>query len=103
MTLIPQYQSNLWHFVNKAFSSVIAIHGLGADPDWSWKDKASGVSWIRDTHMLPSAIPNARILRFGYDAKWWGEGSVRARIPDLAKNLLHDILNEPERKVFCSH
>lgn len=57
--------------------------------------------------MLPSAIPNARILRFGYDAKWWGEGSVRARIPDLANKLLRGILNEPERKVsipaMCKH
>jgi hypothetical protein len=82
-------------------SSVICVHGLGADPDWSWRDKSSGVSWIKHPEMLPAAIPNARILRYGYDAKWWGqESAIKSRVPDLAVELLHDLKNEPDRTVF---
>jgi hypothetical protein len=53
--------------------------------------------------MLPAAIPNARILRYGYDAKWWGqESAIKSRVPDLAVELLHSLKNEPDRTVFLS-
>lgn len=86
---------------NRNVSSVICVHGLGADPDWSWRDKSSGVSWIKHPEMLPAAIPNARILRYGYDAKWWGQDSaIKSRVPDLAVELLHDLKEEPDRRVL---
>jgi hypothetical protein len=82
---------------NRFVSSVICVHGLGADPDWSWRDKSSEVSWIEHPEMLPAAIPNARILRYG----WWTQDSaVKSRVPDLAVELLHDLKNEPDRRVF---
>ena len=37
--------------------------------------------------MLPSAIPNARIMHFGYDSMWLGHNPVRTNIRVIANNL----------------
>jgi len=66
---------------------VVAVHGLGAIPEITWKEKMSGVNWLKDKAMLPSAIPNARIMRFGYDSMWLGRNPVRTNIRVIANNL----------------
>ena len=76
---------------------MIAVHGLGAIPEITWKEKTSGVNWLKDKAMLPSAVPNARIMRFGYDSMWLGRNPVRTNIRDIA-NKLHKAL-VLERKV----
>ena len=76
---------------------MVAVHGLGAIPEITWKEKTSGVNWLRDKAMLPSAIPNARIMRFGYDSMWLGRNPVRTNIRAIA-NLLQEAVVW-ERKV----
>ncbi|CCA68763.1 hypothetical protein PIIN_02625 [Serendipita indica DSM 11827] len=48
--------------------AIVAIHGLDGHRERSWtheKDE-SQILWLRD--LLPSDVPNARILVYGYDA-----------------------------------
>ncbi|OBT98272.2 hypothetical protein VE01_03137 [Pseudogymnoascus verrucosus] len=49
---------------------IIAIHGIAAHPDETWCK--GGVNWLSDESMLRSAVPNARILRYGYQSTWYG-------------------------------
>lgn len=44
--------------------------------------------------MLPAIAPNARIMRYGYESQWFGEGSVRQKASTLAQRLLLALLRE---------
>ncbi|KAL8744866.1 MAG: hypothetical protein Q9190_002940 [Brigantiaea leucoxantha] len=48
---------------------IIAVHGLNGHWEKTWSTDL-GVFWLRD--LLPKAIPNARILSYGYDARTHG-------------------------------
>ena len=48
-------------------TSVIAIHGIGADADETWK--TNGVSWLKQPEILPDAAPTARTMPFGWESK----------------------------------
>lgn len=48
-------------------SSIVAIHGLNGHREKTWT-AANQVNWLRDANMLPSIVPNARIMSWGYDA-----------------------------------
>lgn len=77
--------------------SIVAVHGIGATPERAWCEKNSKIDWLKDETMLPSAIPEARILRFGYDSQWLGRDPVRTSIVAIANKLLAAL--EPLRKV----
>ncbi|KAJ5733685.1 TPR-like protein [Penicillium malachiteum] len=55
---------------------VIAVHGLGANVDWSWtwKDREgrseNHVNCLTDSNMLPSVIPRSRIMVYNYHSRW---------------------------------
>jgi len=70
-------------------SRIIAIPGLGADPEYTWKK--SKVHWLRDANMLPKKIPHAKISVFQYQSQWFGKGSVDERIDNVANKLLHSL------------
>ena len=73
--------------------SIIAVHGIAADPKRTWiKD---GVDWLADEEMLPMAIPNARVFRFGYESEWLGSKAVQVKISTIANHLLQAL------KVIC--
>jgi hypothetical protein len=38
--------------------------------------------------MLPSVAPQARIMRYGYQSQWFGEGAMRQRASTIARRLL---------------
>ena len=46
-------------------TSIIAIHGLDGHREETWTTDEE-VLWLRD--LLPSDLPNARVLTYGYDA-----------------------------------
>lgn len=67
---------------------IVAVHGLGAIPDITWKERKSGINWLSHETMLPSATPEARILRFGYDSLWMGKTPIRTSLSTIAYKLL---------------
>lgn len=48
--------------------SLVAIHGLNGHALETWTHKQSRVMWLRD--LLPQALPNIRIMTYGYNAKF---------------------------------
>jgi hypothetical protein len=53
------------------------MHGLDAQSPKTWiawekeDDPSSGdVDWLRDKHMLPSSLPDARILTYDWNANY---------------------------------
>lgn len=90
------------------FCSTVAIHGLGADPEWTWRrqrrkqDKSlcssggshageesdSHVSWLRD--FLAEDFPTARVMTFGYNADWIGR-SLKVTADERGIDLLNSI------------
>lgn len=83
-------------------SSIIAVHGLGANPDHAWvrhKDTSAGlqkdVRWLTD--LLPQTFReyrpsiSARVFCFNYQSAWLGPRLSKNRLEDLATRLLDDI------------
>lgn len=83
-------------------SSIIAVHGLGANPDHAWvrhKDVAAGlekdVRWLTD--LLPQTFRDyqpsisARIFCFNYQSAWLGPQLIRNRLENVATRLLDGI------------
>ena len=78
-------------FVNSFRNSIIFIHGLTGDRERTWRAKTATAPWPQS--LLPSKIPNARILTFGYDAyvaDWKGVVSNN-RIGNHSMNLITSI------------
>jgi hypothetical protein len=82
---------------------IVAVHGLGAIPDITWRDNKSGVEWISNPEMLPKSTPEARIMRFGYDSLWFGEEPIRTTLSTIADNLLRALQREREVKCFSPY
>ncbi|CAG7849810.1 SubName: Full=Related to kinesin light chain {ECO:0000313/EMBL:CCA74635.1} [Serendipita indica DSM 11827] len=85
---------------------IVAIHGLQGHREKTWTtDK--GVCWLRD--FLPSDLPNARILSYGYDADTRSQECVStqtiARHAQGLANALSRIRNDAPRRpiVFIAH
>lgn len=81
--------------------SIVAIHGIGAAPDHTWckrvstgddqGDKSQFVNWLQDDRMLPSIVPNACIMRYGYESSWYGEDALHTKVMDIARTLLRSL------------
>ncbi len=46
--------------------------------------------------MLPAAVPNARIMRFGYKSNWFGPDTIRHSPRTVADRLLTVLKQERE-------
>lgn len=68
---------------------IVAIHGLGGHAYNTWTDREK--LWLRD--FLPSQIPNARIMSYGYNSAVAFSKSV-AGIEEFAEDLLNRLDNE---------
>jgi protein SERAC1 len=71
--------------------SIIFVHGLSGDREETWKSEDAAAPWPQT--LLPSKVPNARVLTFGYDAyvaDWRGMVS-KNRIGNHAMNLLTSV------------
>lgn len=94
-----QLHSLVTHFsfgLTSAFTSIIFIHGLNGDREKTWTAKGATKPWPQI--LLPTKLPKARILTYGYDAsvvgwKDWKGVVSENRIGDHAMNLLATISN----------
>jgi hypothetical protein len=79
---------------NTGLSSIVAIHGLGAHPDESWcanagtRESPRWVNWLEEESMLPAVVPNARIMRYGYQSQWFGKEMMQQSVSTVAERLL---------------
>ncbi|KAF2183413.1 hypothetical protein K469DRAFT_728118 [Zopfia rhizophila CBS 207.26] len=72
--------------------SIIAVHGLNGHRDKTWT-ASNGVNWLRD--LLPQALPNARIITWGYDANTHSGARVSCQyLYDHARSLVADLCLE---------
>ncbi|MCJ1429258.1 hypothetical protein MMC29_007171 [Sticta canariensis] len=70
---------------------IVAVHGLNGHREKTWTANNDGdVNWLSD--FLPSDIPNARILTWGYDANTQSTSRISAQhLYDHAKTLVSDL------------
>lgn len=74
--------------------SIVFIHGLNGNRERTWRAEGASEPWIKS--LLPSEIPKARVLAFGYDATV-RRGGLRevvsqSRVTNHAMNLLTSLV-----------
>ncbi|KAI1170782.1 hypothetical protein F4777DRAFT_567947 [Nemania sp. FL0916] len=91
---------------------IVAVHGLGSKVDWAWawQDKTSTqppVHWLKDAHMLPDKVPNARIIAYNYESRWHVDApKIRLQLcgEELADSLDRFRADVPDRPIiFIAH
>ncbi|KAI1475868.1 hypothetical protein F4774DRAFT_395594 [Daldinia eschscholtzii] len=79
---------------------IVAIHGLDTESPGTWTFQGRGrnpsVNWLKDSHMLPAAAPDARIYTYDWNAKVFDNAPVETLLGH-ADNFLS--LIEEERGV----
>ena len=71
---------------------------MGAHPDDTWckgvgpEDDKHHVNWLQEADMLPAAVPNARIMRYGYYSQWFGEDAINTKESSISQQLLFDLM-----------
>ncbi|KAF4494158.1 kinesin [Fusarium agapanthi] len=75
---------------------IVAVHGLGVNPSDTWNHHASKRNWLSDKDMLPSELPDARIMSYCYNSQWIGDSAVKSSLEGVAAKLLRSL--GPERK-----
>ncbi len=90
-------------------SSIIAVHGLGSNVDWSWtwKDGDKRINWLQEPTMLPGKVPKSRIIVYNYESKWHAN-APKTRLQLCGEELIHSIhrfrRDAPSRPiVFIGH
>lgn len=76
---------------------IVFVHGLTGDRERTWTSPVNGVCWPRD--LLPTVLPDARVLTFGYDAYVARKHGQIAQI-DIshhANDLLNALANERQQ------
>jgi hypothetical protein len=71
--------------------SIVAVHGLDGDREESWTDRSSGICWLSHPKFLPSMIPNARVIVFGYIVNTVSNTLSIGTIEDHSKSLIADL------------
>ncbi|KAF6824006.1 ankyrin domain protein, partial [Colletotrichum plurivorum] len=77
------------------FRSIVAVHGLGANVNWSWtwkdpKTPGRHVKWLQDPDMLPTVVPRSRILLYNYDSRWHAD-APKIRLTLCGEELIRSI------------
>ncbi|UKZ53602.1 hypothetical protein TrVGV298_007397 [Trichoderma virens] len=75
---------------------IVAVHGMNLEnnerhADNTWTDRTTNVNWLKD--LLPSRLPNARVLAYQYNANI-AFGASSAGINEQAKNMLQCMLQD---------
>ena len=76
-----------------ALQSLVFVHGLTGGQLSTWTARSASDPWLQT--ILPSHVPRARILAFGYDAFVTSLTSIVStnRVENHAKNLLSTLAN----------
>ncbi|KAJ4245979.1 hypothetical protein NW762_013723 [Fusarium torreyae] len=83
----------VWHNPKDATVDICFVHGLSGNRDKSWGGEGLPGPW--PAAFLPSRIPKARLLTYGYDAYMVRRTVASSnRLIDHANNLLHDLAAE---------
>lgn len=82
-----------------ALSSLVAVHGLNGTVLKTWTDPTTQSLWLRD--FLPEAIPNSRIMSYGYNSAAAFSLST-ASIDDFATDLLNRIRGKRQHEDVSS-
>jgi len=80
-----------------SWSSIVFVHGLTGDREKTWTARNASEPWPKT--LLPSELPTARVLTFGYDAyvaDWRGVVSQN-QIGNHAWNLLTSLASYREK------
>ncbi|KIL89240.1 hypothetical protein FAVG1_07634 [Fusarium avenaceum] len=98
-----------WHTPTDASVDICFVHGLSGDRDKTWTGGTSSEPW--PAVILPSLLPNARLMTFGYDAYAVGKPVASTnRLEDHANSLLKDLSDvrnstssTTRRLIFVAH
>lgn len=84
--------------------SIVAVHGLGANPDyaWVWLPKNNPgdrpeypnkpYNWLKE--LLPNKLScRVRVMTFNYDSKWF-MNAPQQRLSNISDTLLHSLQNK---------
>lgn len=93
----------VWHDCPDATVDICFVHGLTGNRESTWTAHGQSVPWPKA--LLPSNLPNARLLTYGYDAYVVRKSAVSTnRLIDHATNLLNDLCNSSSRPlIFVVH
>ena len=114
------------HPISNELYSIIAVHGLAANPVYTWVKKVPNddngsakvgrlneqglreILWLK--HLLPKRLPNARILKYNYgstyliDARKESLRSIASRLMHQIHELRKDDLSAKKRPIiFIGH
>ncbi|KAK1613488.1 hypothetical protein BDP81DRAFT_513692 [Colletotrichum phormii] len=80
---------------------IVAVHGLNGHREHTWT-ASGGKHWLRD--FLPTDLPNARVLCWGYDANTHSSSSVSIQyLYDHARELVADLTRKRGLTNVCNH
>jgi hypothetical protein len=101
------------------FHRIVAVHGLGADPDYTWSYSTPANSTYRDQepktiegdcsynsrkiHLLRDLLckdfPDARILSFAHNSMWLTDAPVKTT-REIGKSLLEELKAQQPQRVL---
>jgi hypothetical protein len=56
------------------------------------KGQAQYVNWLQDERMLPAIVPNAQIMRYGYEPQWDNKvNTIHLKTSTVASQLLQEL------------
>ncbi|KAI1662002.1 hypothetical protein F4813DRAFT_396685 [Daldinia decipiens] len=79
---------------------IVAVHGIGIHPKDAWVHTGTKKHWLKDPAMLPTKVPNARIMAYNYESYWFGDDAIRQSVPAVASKLLKALC---DARTHCPH